>query len=234
LPDVDDGAKDVEESLKMLEMMKTQGITDVFATPHFDASQYDIEEFNYVIDSSKKSLEESIKGLDLPKIYIGCEVYYFSGIGRISGIKSLCLNNSNYILLELRYGHPITDQVLRDISDIYNKYGIVPIIAHIERYAKEKGFKQLLGLIGGRTCLAQINATSLMDKNPFRKTSLKLIKKGFISFIATDAHSPQMRPPLMSQALEVVKENLGKEYVDTILHNFEIFHDNVLAPKNNI
>ena len=37
LPGVDDGAKNTEESLELLRMMKSQGITDVIATPHFYA-----------------------------------------------------------------------------------------------------------------------------------------------------------------------------------------------------
>ena len=43
LPGVDDGAFDVETSVKLLQMCKEQGITDVIATPHFDASFNNID-----------------------------------------------------------------------------------------------------------------------------------------------------------------------------------------------
>ena len=37
LPGIDDGAKDVETSLKMIEMMKEQGVDRIVATSHFYA-----------------------------------------------------------------------------------------------------------------------------------------------------------------------------------------------------
>ncbi|MBQ2388915.1 MAG: capsular polysaccharide biosynthesis protein, partial [Clostridia bacterium] len=35
LPEFDDGAKSVDESINMLKILKDQGITHVIATPHF-------------------------------------------------------------------------------------------------------------------------------------------------------------------------------------------------------
>ena len=36
LPKMDDGSESVEMSIKMLEMMKLQGVDRIIATPHFD------------------------------------------------------------------------------------------------------------------------------------------------------------------------------------------------------
>lgn len=228
LPGVDDGAHNAEVSVKILEMMKEQGITDVLATPHFDASQCSIEEFNADIESAVKTLSDFTYGRELPEVYVGCEVYYFPGISKSSGIKQLTLNGSKFLLLELCYGQAITDRVLNEIIDVYNKFGIVPIIAHIERYHKEKGFKRLLDLIRHRVCIAQINSASLMDKQPYKKICLKLLKQGYISFIATDAHSVKLRPPLMDKALEAVKNNLGQDYVDMLLKNSNDFYKSAI------
>lgn len=228
LPGVDDGAQDVETAVKILEMMKEQGITDVFATPHFDASQCSIDEFNSDIETAKKLLSSATYGTDLPDVHIGCEVYYFPGISKSSGIKALTLGGSKFLLLELCYGQAITDKVIREIVDVYNKFGIVPIIAHIERYYKEKGFKKILDLIRHRVCIAQINAASLMDKQPYKRISLKLIKQGYISFIASDAHSVKFRPPLMDRAFDTVKNSLGQEYVDAFAKNSNDFYMHVI------
>lgn len=228
LPGVDDGAQDVETSVRLLEMMKEQGVTDVFATPHFDASQYSIEEFNNDIDTAQKLLSNATYGSDLPAVHIGCEVYYFPGISKSAGIKQLTLGGSKFLLLELCYGQAITDKVVHEIVDVYNNFGIVPIIAHIERYSKEKGFKKLLELIRNRVCIAQINAASLMDKQPYKRISLKLIKQGYISFIASDAHSVKYRPPLMDKAFETIKNSLGEDYVDAFAKNSNDFYKHVI------
>lgn len=228
LPGVDDGASDVETSVKLLEMMKEQGISHVLATPHFDASQCNTEEFSYYVSKAVKTLSDFTYGRDLPEVYTGCEVYYFPGISKSNGIKYFTLANSKYLLLELCYGQPITDRVIHEIIDLHDKFGIIPIIAHIERYSKEKGFKKLLELVRHRVCIAQINTMSLMDKQPYKKVVLKLLKQGYISFIATDAHSVKFRPPLMDKALEVIKNNLGQEFVDALLKNSDDFYNNVL------
>lgn len=224
LPGIDDGAQDVDTAVKILEMMQEQGITDVFATPHFDASQYSVEEFNLDVSEGKKLLLDATNGKEVPDVHIGCEVYYFPGISRSSGIKNLTLGGSKFLLLELCYGQPITEKVLNEIVDLYNKFGIVPIIAHIERYSKEKGFRNLLELIRQKVCMAQVNASSLVDKG-HKRFALKLIKKGYISFIASDAHSVVYRPPLMDKAFETVKNNLGQEYVDALLKNSDSFYN---------
>ena len=72
--------------------------------------------------------------------------------------------------------------------------------------------------------MAQVNASSLVDKG-HKRFALKLIKKGYISFIASDAHSVVYRPPLMDKAFETVKNNLGQEYVDALLKNSDSFYN---------
>jgi hypothetical protein len=113
-------------------------------------------------------------------------------------------------LLELAHG-PITSSVISDITDLSETLGIIPIIAHIERYADEKGFKDLLKLISAGSCYAQINAASLLSP-PFKRISFKLMKQGYISFLATDTHSIVHRPPLLKEALSAVASVFGEDY----------------------
>ena len=217
LPAVDDGARSADVSVKLLEMMKEQGITHVIATPHFDASVHNIEDFNDVVAASKKELDEATKGMELPKVILGSEVYYFSGIGKSQGVKQLSLGGSKYILLELQNA-PIEKSVIDDITSLNYNIGLTPIIAHIERYAGEKGFKELLKLINNGTAYAQVNAQSVIDA-PFKRIAQKLIKKGYISFIATDSHSVETRPPYMKQALDYISKAFGRSYMHAFVDN---------------
>ena len=63
-------------------------------------------------------------------------------IGNSTEIKNFTLDKSNFLLLELDL-NDITDDVINNIEEIRWQLGLIPIIAHIERYHKLKGFKNL-------------------------------------------------------------------------------------------
>ena len=50
---------------------------------------------------------------------------------------------------------------------------------------------------------------------------MKLIQEGYISFIATDAHSSTLRPPLMADAYDIIVKKLGNSLADTVKYNAE-------------
>lgn len=221
LPGVDDGAKDLAMSLELLRMMKAQGITDVVATPHFDARYENFDEYTERVQTAYNQLLNSVSGEGLPNIYLGSEVYYFKGIGKCHGISNFTIDDSKCLLLELS-GMPIDDDMIKDITDIYANIGVQPIIAHIERYAGIKGFKKILKLVESGVVLAQVNAASFFML-PFKRTVKKLIKRGYVSFLATDTHSIDSRPPLLDKALDEIEKMFGKEQRQIFIRNSQEF-----------
>lgn len=219
LPAIDDGAKDVDVSLELLSMMRAQGIDRVVATPHFYAGSTNIEKFtaarNTAYDSLKRAAEE--RNIELPQIKLGAEVYYFNGIGTSGGVRALTLGDSDYMLLELQNA-PVTDLVVRDILNLYNSLGIFPVLAHLERFVHERGFEKIIELIEDDRAYAQVNADTLLDSSG-RRTASKLIKRGLISFIATDTHSVRERPPRMAEALEAAGKKFGEEQQRDFIEN---------------
>jgi len=220
LPNIDDGAKDLETSILLLQKMKEQGITHVVATPHFIAQENSLESFLEDRKSSKNILFDAIKDKDLPKVFLGAEVYYFKGISSSKSIKDLAIEGTNYILIELP-DSTLTKSVFDDIKDINQNMGLVPIFAHIERYYGDKGFKLLLKFIEENECYAQVNAQPFLSFSS-RRIVKKLINKGYISFVATDTHSPEKRPPVLKDALEKLKE-INPEQHSEILHSMNAF-----------
>ncbi len=209
LPAVDDGAKDMQTALTLLEMLNQQGVTHVIATPHFYPDTDNAEEFTQFIHKAFEELKSQTAYCDLPKVFLGCELRYFNGMGKSCAIKQFAISGTNYLLLELPYGAPITKTVLQDIIDINERQGITPILAHIERYSKVSGFKKLLKLISDGYAIAHINAGATVSKETTRLCQ-KLIRRGYISYIASDTHSPQQRPPQISEAFEIITNKLGK------------------------
>ena len=209
LPAVDDGAKDTETSIQMLQMLHSQGVTDVIATPHFYPDTDNAEEFSETVSAAYSKLKNIAQQKLLPRVHLGCELHYFSGIGKSRALSQFAIKGTKYLLLELSYSTPITKTVLQDIIDIYEYSGLMPILAHIERYRHLSGYKKLLRLISEGNALGQINAAAVVSKED-GKACEKLIKGGYVSFVASDAHSPDKRPPLIDAALERITERLGK------------------------
>ena len=202
LPGVDDGAKDLEESIELLKMMRQQGITHVLATPHFYASSDGLDEYRARVGYAFGQLKAAADSASLPYVMLGCEVLYYSCIGRSESVYNFCID----------------DEFFKDIEDLRRNLGITPIIAHLERYHKFPNYKKLLKFLAENEIPAQINASSLFSRE-YSKTVNKLIKKQLVDFIGTDAHSVAKRPPMMQPALEAIKKRFGAEYSDEFISN---------------
>ena len=216
LPAVDDGAKDIETAIALLEMLKQQGVTDVIATPHFYPDTDNYEDFSEITTKAFYELKKEVEIKNLPNIYLGCELRYFNGMGNSSAIKQFVIKGTNYLLLELPYGETITKTILQDIININERFGIIPILAHIERYSKAKGYKELLRVISDGYALAHINGDGLLSKETSRCCA-KLIKGGYVSFLASDTHSINRRPPKIKDALEFIENKFGKSTANRLI-----------------
>ena len=220
LPNIDDGAQDTETSVAILEMMREQNIKKVFATPHFYPVTTSLEDF---FDSRARSFEallNAVKGKDLPEIELGCELLYFRGIGKCDELHKLKMGDTKYILIEFP-SIDITESILRDLSEVFLVGGLVPVIAHTERYFRQKGYKKLLKFIAEGTipCLAQVNADSFFDEY-YKRVALKLVKNNNVSFVASDAHSLHSRKPKMDAAAELIQRKFGDEVYKRLFFGF--------------
>jgi protein-tyrosine phosphatase len=91
--------------------------------------------------------------------------------------------------------------------------GIIPIITHPERNLEIGQRPQRYYEMIRIGCLGQVTAMSLTGEfgARVREVSEKLLKKRLIHFIASDAHSPDRRPPILSEAVRAAERTVGKE-----------------------
>ena len=213
IPEVDDGACNMEESLLLLKEMAAQGITSLIATPHFYAEDNHLTplQHNAVISRKLAELKEYTKAEQLPKIKLGHEVHYFNGISTCEEVLPLCFKGGKHFLLELPYNH-IGSSVITEVVDFSLNFGVKPILAHIERYVRHELFTDLLQIIKEGFAEAQINCDSVIDKR-LRRVSFDLIKQGYVSYLATDAHNTYDRPPRYSEAVEIISKKIGRREV---------------------
>ncbi len=229
LPDCDDGAKNVKISLELLKMMKAQGITDVIATPHFYPDSDTIDAFKTRVAASFSKLSK-VATNDLPKILIGCELFYFRGISKSEYINDFTINKSRYILIE---PNPyFIDKIFMDeILYLKNDLGLIPIIPHIERYHKSRGFKNFLKFIKENKILTQVNCASFFDKS-YNRIIKKLFDQRLVTFIATDSHSLN-RPPMLSLALCEIENSFSSQAKQKILHNLNSLLEDITNKEEN-
>ena len=138
LPNLDDGAENVEESIMLLKIMQAQGITDVFVTPHFYPTLDNYEDFNSALLKSLKLIKKHTTNLGLPNIYLGCEMFYFVGIGDCDSLTDFTFENSRFLLLEL---DPtlINEHLFDDIKKLINIQKIIVTII-LEEIKNVKSF----------------------------------------------------------------------------------------------
>ena len=215
---VDDGAKTLEDSLALLKESKKQGVDCVYATPHFYTMDSDIETYKEKVNKNFNELKSNAQGEEYPEIYLGCELHYFRGIHKSQNLRDFALEGTDFILIELDHTE-FTKKILDDIEDIPWYSGLKPILAHIERYSKCKGFDKLLKLIDHENIFSQITANSLFDNDYHKKTAIKLLKKGYVDFIASDMHNIKKRPPKMELAYKSLQKEIGVNKAEQFFSN---------------
>lgn len=212
LPAMDDGSRDVSESIALLRMLSEQGIDTVIATPHFYPNRESVESFLSRRESSQSSLKPYLTE-DLPRIVAGAEVLYYEGISKLSGLYSLCIGDTGLLLLEM----PIarwSEYTVRELVRISGMKGITLVLAHVERYLHLQT-DEAVDTLYDNGILMQVNA-SFFCKLWTRRTAISMLYNRGIHFIGSDCHNLTSRPPRLSRAFDYIEKRLGKEFLSQL------------------
>lgn len=209
LPNIDDGSKSVEISLKMLEMLKEQEVERIFATPHFYAHrEKSAESF---LEKRQKAFEK----IGSPKnIRMGAEVSIERGICKAEGIEKLAIEGTDMILLEFPYSSYSAWQE-EEIHNISVGYGLKPVIAHIHRYLNIFSREQMSNVLKMKAVF-QINNEAFGDFRQ-RRFVKWLIKSGYPVVFGSDSHNLSDRKPNWNLLYKKVKPNILDEVSSLIM-----------------
>src|SRR5690606_34596226 len=132
IPDIDDGAKDQEMSLKMLKQYIELGYKGLVATPHIMEGFYDNTAKR--IGVKFKEFESMVKegGFSDFRILAAAEYMMDPGFDDLIDKKEILTVVGNKVLVEMSYlqrSFGVTDQFFN-----LQQQGFVPILAHPERY----------------------------------------------------------------------------------------------------
>ncbi len=205
LPGVDDGAADLSESVKMAKIAHADGISKIIATPHINEPSITRQSLIIRHEMLTQRLEEKMIPVD---ILLGGEVSFYLDS---SQFNLHTLNGTKYILIEFPAGHLL--QRAGEILFHLILKGFYPIIAHPERNAAILKNPDMLFNLLNMQVLVQITAGSLtgMFGQDSKACARFLLRKGAVSFIASDAHSARYRRPVLSEAVHKAGKIIGKE-----------------------
>lgn len=210
LPGVDDGSKDVAESIAMLQMQASQGVETVIATPHFYANDETVAAF---LERREKALE-ALKGElpeNMPRLLLGAEVRYYQGISRMEALMDLRIQGSKVLLLEMPMS-VWSESTVRELIEMSGKSGVQIVLAHVERYLRLQK-QSVWDRIADSGILMQVNANYFTALTSKRK-ALSLLEEGMVHFLGSDCHNLTSRPPLLGKAFEVIRKKFGDGYLD--------------------
>jgi|AntAceMinimDraft_17_1070374.scaffolds.fasta_scaffold00939_2 tyrosine-protein phosphatase YwqE len=218
IPDIDDGAKTMEESLELIRQLSELGYKKLIITPHVMNDYY-----KNTPDIILKGLEDVKNAVDRDNIPIKIEVgaEYLIDQGFVEKFKNKQLltfgqPNKNYLLIEFSFFNA-PKNIIPLIFDL-QVAGYKVILAHPERYLYWFDDFDKFKKLKEKGVLFQINIISLSGYYSvlIRNLAEKFIKNQMVDFLGTDIHN--------NYYLEGLKKSLYERYLDKIISSGKILN----------
>ena len=213
IPAVDDGCKNEAMSLAMLRKAAASGTKAIFATSHvLSAGEHPSWE---TLQAGAERLRKVCKdnNIDL-EVYSGTEVFMdWELLDELAVNGSYCLNGEKfgqqavtYILVELPMH--FMPQYADDFWYELRLKGVVPILAHPERYPELMANTEKLLAWRREGLLLQCNAGSFAGKfgEAAQRAAKLLLKNHLVDFIGSDAHRDVGRDTDMREGADIIRE----------------------------
>ena len=219
LCEVDDGAKSPDEMYRMLEASYEDGVRAICLTPHYSPYL-----FGDTFESSQKAfaLLGDYVAQNHPdmRIFLGNELGYHHGaVEALDSGRCRTLNGSRYVLLDFPEG--ITFFSLKNAVEHLRGAGYLVILAHTERYRCLHKELEWIGSFVASGGLIQLNASSYLGAwgKPAAKQWKRLVRRGLVHIVASDAHNLTTRPPQMSGCVRFLQKHCSEQAVQDLLWN---------------
>jgi protein-tyrosine phosphatase len=180
LPGVDDGSANIETSIAVLQRFARHGIEVLVCTPHLQASRASEAPYEH----HRQLLAELIAAAPAtPELRLGWEIM-LDRPGCDLSAPELRLGGAKAVLVEFPRAYlPVgtTDEL-----DRIRRSGVVPVVAHPERYYgctldTERSWRDAGAVI-------QTDATMLLARGPMTELAKSLLEAGLVDCLASDNH----------------------------------------------
>lgn len=228
LPGIDDGPDDWDAAVNMLRQAADDGIRGIAATPHVMTRMHGPSK--EWISSLTEELRRRSGGLKID-LFVGSEIFLTAET--VAGIRNRLfhtINSSRYVLVEVPENFSRVN-LLNFIFELTSS-GFVPVIAHPERNPKLSADPNLLYEVVSMGAIGQLDAGSVTGHfgTDTKRAALDMLSRRLVHIMATDAHSDNTRPPLLSGGLKAVEKAFGRDvaYSMTYENPKRIIEDKIL------
>jgi protein-tyrosine phosphatase len=185
LPELDDGARDLADSVEMARVAESDGVKLICATPHIHPDHVVLPE---ELEGRAHAVNEALhrEGLDV-RVVVGGEVAE-PMLERLSDEFLDCVSlgpGSRWLLVEPRPG-PLSQHLFDAVEALADR-GFRSVIAHPERHPGID-FQDRLAALVEQGALVQATA-ALVAEGPASDYLLELAGQGLIHLLGSDAHS---------------------------------------------
>jgi len=205
LPGIDDGSRSVEQSVAVLEAMAAGGVETLALTPHVTASEIADHPDDVVEQRDETFAILKPEAPEKPRLVLGFEIMLDEPLSAKSlADRRFSVAGSRYFLVEFPIN--VSPVRFRDALKEYEENGVVPLVAHPERYFRLS--IPDLANIRRRGARLQIDAIDVTRRNPRSRRARELVKAGLADVIASDNHGDAK---IVSAAVRYLEEHGHKD-----------------------
>lgn len=186
LPAIDDGARTTAQALEVIERLAIEGVTDIVCTPHLSASQIATGQHEGLIEERDRKLAAlQVVTEGRPRLHAGFEIMLDEPLSAVAtGDRRLALAGSRYYLIE--FPNTVVAAFAAQILGRMASAGIVPIVAHPERYTACSA--RVIRRWRGAGARIQVDATTLTRPTLRGDRARELLAEGLVDVLAADNH----------------------------------------------
>jgi protein-tyrosine phosphatase len=185
LPGVDDGSRSLAQSVEVLKQFADEGVTDVVLTPHLKAGDIPAggEEAIRVRDERLAELRAAVPSE--VRLHAGFEIMLDQPLPALAlEDQRYALAGSRYYLVEFPLS--VVGHLVADVLQAISARGLVPMVAHPERYylcsARSVDLWRSVG------AAIQVDATAVTRPTGRGELARRLLAAGLADVLAADNH----------------------------------------------
>lgn len=200
-------------------LAQTSGVRGIIATPHTALPGRQSNFWSAELEQCLAELQARLRQLKIEVIlYPGQEIFLAGDyMGALRSGKLIGLNRSRYFLVEFDMQEN-AQTAYRKLQQLCAE-GIVPVVAHPERYGFVQEDVDAAFKLKETGSLLQLNKGSFGGGFGHRVMAAAhaMMEAHLADFIASDAHSQYRRTTFLAEVHELISEQYSDEYADLLL-----------------